>query len=140
MAKQNDFQKLFHFLVTKPYVYFKTKLEGSHVEAAATAEIEALETPVVTALENEFKTEVTTLLKDNPALTESAVVAALAPKIDTLISNAVNFVKSTNPIVTEVQAAVIAYAQSQVPSLIETAYTEAVAAITKAASSSTTAA
>ena len=127
----NLFSDIFNFLVVKPYVYFATHLEGSKVENTATAQVTALESPVVSALEGEFQSEVSKLLGQNGALTESAVVALLEPQVDTLIANAIGSVKTTNPIINAVEAQITAYAQGQVPNLINAAYNAAVAEIQK---------
>jgi hypothetical protein len=127
----NFFSDIFHFLVVKPYVYFATHLEGSKVENTATSQVTALESPVVSALEGEFQAQVGKLLGQNGALTESAVVALLQPQVDTLIANAIGSVKTTNPIINAVESQIIAYAQGQVPNLINAAYSAAVAEIKK---------
>jgi len=127
----NLFGDIFHFLVVKPYVYFATHLEGSKVENTAIAQVTALESPVVSALESEFQAQIGKLLGQNGALTESAVVALLEPEVDTLIANAIGSVKTTNPIINAVEAQVTAYAQGQVPNLINAAYNAAVAQIKK---------
>lgn len=112
---------LFHFIVVKPIVWAATHIFGHHVEDQVTADVQALEPKIQSALASLLGVKIAGIITST-AITLAQVNTAIIPEADTLIAQAIASVGAPP----EYTSKLTTWAEAILPDLIAELYNGAV--------------
>lgn len=112
--------------VGKAWVYIRTHVQGEHVEAAASSQIEQWSHPLTVLLGSAVGSKAAAILASNPTITEVAFAAELTPELDTIITGVVD---GFGLIPAEYKSGAVSFLEKIAPSVIQQVFNQVAAQI-----------